>query len=172
MILLYRILTYVLLPFACFFSLIAVVTFFVALANPALFIRVFMVAAFCIYFFCTFRFLHTGILEQQPLKTKLRDWIKVNAYVALPFGILEFMQSSTIIGKPELLADAVAQLVEMQQRMGLPAQSTAGFDKLLIAFVYIVLVFALVLLVHIMLTFSLVKKYQHFFAGSESQGAE
>ena len=134
-----------------------------ALGNPPLFLGVFMLAAFSIYFFCTFRFLHRGILQQKHLNPKLRDWIKVNAYVTMPFAVLNFMQSFTIISKPSLLGDVVKQMVEMQQRMDVPAQPAGAYDKMLLALLYIMLVFAVILLVHLMCSFSFLKKYQHLF---------
>jgi hypothetical protein len=169
MIVLYRILTYILLPFAVFFGLLAIIAFFVALGNPALFLGVFMLVAFSIYSFCSFRFLHQGILTGRPLKTKLRDWIKVNAYVALPFAVLNFMQSFAVINNPELLSEGVKEMLEMQQRMGVPAQAAAPYNQILMASLYIMLVVAVVLLLHILLSFSLLKKYQHLFVISKTE---
>lgn len=165
----YRILTYLLLPFALFFSLLSLITFFVALANPALFLGVFMLAAFCIYYFCSFRFLHQGILQHRPLKPKLRDWIKVNAYVAMPFGVINFMQSFTVISKPTLIAEVVKQMTEMQQRMNMPVTPGASYEKMLLTLMYVMLVFALMLLIHLTLSFALLKKYQSLFEAPEAE---
>jgi len=160
---LYRVLAYIMLPFALLFSLLAVITLFVALANPALFIGVFMLAAFCIYYFCTFRFLHAGILQKRIQKHKLRDWIKVNAYVAMPFGVVNFMQSTTIITKPSLLNESIGQMMEMQQQMGFPVYQNANLSAMLMGLLYVMLVFSVILLVHITLSFLLLKKYQIIF---------
>src|SRR3954466_3115525 len=115
MISLYRILTYLLIPFVLIFGLLALGGLFIAFVNPAMLLGVFMLAAFVIYFVCTFRFLHRGIIDHRMQKPKLRDWIKVNAYVTLPFAVINFMQSLTVIRKPSLLDESIKQMVEMQQ---------------------------------------------------------
>jgi hypothetical protein len=165
----YRILTYILLPFALLFGVLAVITLFVALANPALFLPVFISAAFAIYWFCSFRFLSQGILRQQSLNPKLRDWLRVNAFVALPFAVMNFMQSFTIISKPSLVSEVVKQMLEMQQRMSIPPQPAASYEKMIMAILYVMLVFSLILLVHLMLSFSLVKKYKGIFEGKTEE---
>ena len=165
---LYKILTYILLPFAAIFSLLTVVTFFIAIANPPMFLGVFMLAAVTLYVFCCVRFVRQGISLQRVLKPKLRDWIKVNAYVALPFAIINFMQSVTIIGKPLLLQEVVKQMTEMQQNAGFPAQPAGSYDSMLMGLLYVMLIFALVLLLHILLSFSLLKKYSSLFETNAS----
>jgi hypothetical protein len=167
MIILYRILTYILVPFALLFGLFTLILFFIAISNPALFLGVFLLAAFIIYYFCSFRFLHNGLLNKQQLKPKLRDWIKVNAYVTLPFAIMNFMQGFMLIRKPALIDESIKQMLEMQQRMGVPAQPAGTYNSMMMTVLYIILFFSIVLLVHVMLTFSFLKKYEHLFTSGE-----
>ncbi len=168
MINLYKILTYILLPFAAIFGLLTVVTFFIAIANPAMFLGVFMLAAVTIYVFCCLRFMRQGIGLQHPLTTKLRDWIKVNAYVASPFAIMNLLQSVTIIGKPSLLQDIVKQMTEMQQKAGFPTQPAGTYDAMLMGLLYVMLLFSIALFVHIILTFTLLRKYNDLFEPTQS----
>ena len=80
---LYKILTYILLPIGYLFGLIDVLFFMSALANPATLIFVFVIACLVIYTLTSYKFYKQGILNEQILKAKLKDWIKVNAYVSL-----------------------------------------------------------------------------------------
>lgn len=169
---LYKILTYILLPFAAIFSLLTVVTFFIAIANPPMFLGVFMLAAVTLYVFCSVRFMRLGMIRQRALKPKLKDWIKVNAYVALPFAVMNFMQSVTIIGKPLLLQEVVKQMTEMQQNAGFPTQPAGSYDTMLIGLLYVMLIFSLVLLVHILMSFSLLKKYSSLFETTTSASSD
>jgi hypothetical protein len=148
-------------------ALIGLFSFLFALANPALFLGVFMLAAFVIYFVCSFKFLNKGLLNPRPLATKLRDWIKVNAYVALPFGIMMFMSSFNVIKNPASLDDHLKQMSEMQQKMGMPVQNAALNASALQSVFYIMLFFSVVILVHIMLTFTFLKKYESLFEPKE-----
>ena len=168
MINLYKILTYILLPFAAIFGLLTVVTFFIAIANPAMFLGVFMLAAVAIYVFCCLRFVRQGINLQRPLTSKLKDWIKVNAYVASPFAIMNLLQSVTIIGKPSLLQEIVKQMTEMQQKAGFPTQPAGTYDAMLMGLLYVMLLFSIALFVHIILTFALLKKYNDHFEPTQS----
>ncbi|MDB5192964.1 MAG: hypothetical protein JWQ96_2527 [Segetibacter sp.] len=163
MALIYRILTYLLLPFALLFGVLTLIMFFIAITNPALFLGVFMLGAFCIYFFCSFRFLHQGILQQRVLKSTLRDWIKVNAYVSLPFAILNLIQSVAILSKSAMISEIVNQMLEMQQQMGVPAQPAGSYDKMILTILIIMAVFSVVLFVHIILSFSFLKKHEDLF---------
>ncbi len=163
MINLYKILTYILLPFAAIFGILTVFTFFIAIANPAMFLGVFMLAAVTIYVFCCLRFVRQGLSLHRPLTSKLKDWIKVNAYVASPFAIMNMLQSVTIIGKPSMLQEIVKQMTEMQQRAGFPTQPAGAYDAMLMGLLYVMLLFSIALFVHIILTFSLLKKYKDLF---------
>ena len=168
MINLYKILTYLLLPFAIIFGILTVVTFFIAIANPAMFLGVFMLAAVAIYVFCCLRFVRQGINLQRPLTSKLKDWIKVNAYVASPFAIMNLLQSVTIIGKPSLLQEIVKQMTEMQQKAGFPTQPAGSYDAMLMGLLYVMLLFSIALFVHILLTFALLRKYHSLFEPTHS----
>jgi hypothetical protein len=149
------------------FALLGFGGLFIAFVNPAMLLGVFMLAAFVIYFVSTFRFLHRGILAQQMLKAKLRDWIKVNAYVTLPFAVLNFMQSLTVIRKPSLLDESIKQMVEMQQQIGLPVQEPGSYHDLMLKVIYIMAFLSVILLLHIMLTFSNLRKYEGLFETRE-----
>lgn len=169
---LYKILTYILLPFAAIFSLLTVVTFFIAIANPAMFLGVFMLAAVTIYVFCCLKFMRQGVSLQRPLTSKLKDWIKVNAYVASPFAIMNLLQSVTIIGKPSMLQEIIKQMTEMQQKAGFPTQPAGSYDAMLMGLLYVMLLFSVVLIVHIILTFTLLRKYNDLFEPTPGSSTE
>jgi hypothetical protein len=140
-----------------------IVAFLFALGNPGFLLGVFMLVAFIIYFISSFKFLHRGILYLQPVTSKLRDWIKVNAYVTLPFAILMFMNSFAVIKNPALLEDSLKQMAEMQKKMGVPVQAASTYTNSLLTVFYIMLFLSVVILVHIMLTFTFLKKYEGLF---------
>lgn len=163
---LYRILSYFLiiiaaiLGFACLFALL------IALNNPALLLSVFLIAAVVMYSFTSFIFLVKGIDSNRPLKSNMKDLIKVNAYVALVFMIMNIVQSVSIISNPVILNDAVSQVTAMQN--GKSPLSAAFMLKMMKAVVWFMLFYSVILGMHISITFRLLKQYAHLFPGKNS----
>lgn len=80
---LYRILSFILIPLALLFAFIDIAFLITAMANPSVLIFVFAIACLVVYTFLSFSFLKRGIEREQHQSAKLKDWIKVNAYVSL-----------------------------------------------------------------------------------------
>src|SRR3954470_1418467 len=90
----YRLLTFILLPIAAILGFLDISLLLLALANPAALLPVFAIACIVIYVFTSFFFLIKGILGGMQCKPSLRDWIRVNAFVSIAFcslGILEYI---------------------------------------------------------------------------------
>ena len=163
----YKILTFILLPFAVIFGLLAVIMFFVALANPVLLLPVFMMAGFTIYAICSTIFLFKGVTNNQPCKPSLKDWIKVNGYVSSTLVVMTLINTITLMNtnKAELKKYA-------DQMLAMQTAKPQGFDadafiKMMSAMSWGLLAFATILFVHLLFTFTLLKKYQHLFASSQ-----
>ena len=67
------------------------------MANPSALILVFILACLVIYTFASFRFLKGGIEKELPQPLKLKDWIKVNAYVSFFLCSLFFINSISVL---------------------------------------------------------------------------
>ena len=94
---LYTVLTYILIPIALFFGFLDVLILFSSLANPSALIMVFIIACLVIYTFSSYKFLKMG-LEREIVQTlKLKDWIKVNAYVSFFLCSLFFVNSISVL---------------------------------------------------------------------------
>jgi len=107
--LIYRILSYILLIVAAFIGIGVLAGFFIALANPALLLNIFIAAAVVMYSISSFLFLINGIDGKKQLKTGMKDFIRVNGFVALFFCIMNLFQSITVIMNPAVLNEAVTQ---------------------------------------------------------------
>lgn len=161
MILFYRILTYLLIPFVAVLSISTLMVLPVALANPALLLPVFVLVAMVIYFVTSFRFLHTGILENRPLPVRLRDWIRVNAFVALflplQFGALLVL----LVSKSPQIGELLAAAKEMQANAKMPPG--VSIERSMLAVLWSVAIAGLLLGVHILLSLWLVRRYASYF---------
>lgn len=164
---LYKIFTFILLPFAAIFGISAFFMLFVAIANPVLLLPLFMMVGFVIYTICTTIFLFKGIVNNQTCKPSLKDWIKANAYVSVAMGIMTLLNTITLMttSKAELRKYA-DQMLQMQTNK--PAGLNADtFIQMMSAISWGLLLFSMVLLIHLVISFSFLKKYQHLFGSKE-----
>ena len=94
---LYTVLTYILIPIALFFGFLDVLILFSSLSNPSALIMVFIIACLVIYTFSSYKFLKLGIEREIVQTLKLKDWIKVNAYVSFFLCSLFFVNSISVL---------------------------------------------------------------------------
>jgi len=162
MIPLYKILSYILLPIAALLGLFTLIFLFIALGSPAALLPVFTMAATVIYVFTSFSFLQKAIVKQMPVKARLRDWIRVNAFVAMFVAISSLMQGVTFLASPAIMKEALEQANTMMKQMNQPV--TYDLMRMMKGIIYFTIAFAAILLTHIVISFQLLKKYREYFA--------
>ncbi|MBI1780185.1 MAG: hypothetical protein HYR66_02295 [Sphingobacteriales bacterium] len=163
----YKVFTFILIPFATIFGLLAILMLLVALANPVLLLPLFMMVGFTIYTGCSSIFLFKGIINNQALKPSLKDWTKVNGYVSSAMGVMTLINTITLMNtsKAELRKYA-------KQMLAMQTTKPAGFDadsfiKMMSAMSWGLLAFAIILIIHLLYTFTFLKKYQHLFGNPQ-----
>ena len=160
---LYIVLSYLLIPISLFFAFLDVALLITALANPGTLIMVFIIACLVIYTFVSFKFLKLGIQREQTQSHKLKDWIKLNAYVSLFLCSLFFINSISIL----VSTNATLQIFIdefLQQQSNLPAAFNSAFIlNLLRGLAVFLLVVSTIGLLHIRTTLKLVKEYDYLF---------
>jgi len=163
----YRILTFLLLPIAGIFAMVDLMAILSALAQPAMLLSVFIIGCMVIYVFVSYKFLITGIERAKPCKNSLKDWIKVNAYVCIFFIAMSFIQTFMILSQPIQIQKMMTELISQQQG-NFPTGTTADLlVKMMKGILYFLAAYAAILLAHVILTFKLLKKYNHVFDGPE-----
>lgn len=158
---LYRILSYVLLPVAGFLCLMLLAVLPAALANPVLLLAVFLIANIIIYSYTSFRFLNKGILGRQYCKPMLRDLMRVNGFFSAGLAVLFLFQSITLLGNPQL-ADEVAS----QSLSNMPAEANFTKEDLykMISFIMrFFLVYGIILLTHVVLSLYYLRQFRGIF---------
>jgi hypothetical protein len=91
----------------------------------------------------------------------MKDLIKVNAYVAFVFVMMNIFQSVSVIGNPGILNDAMKQVTDLQNAQSpLPA---GLIMKIMKGVIWFLLFYALTLGAHVSMTFRLLKQYAHLF---------
>jgi hypothetical protein len=161
MLIVYRILTFVLLPIVTLLGIIDIFLLLVALSNPSAMLTVFAIACIVIYVFTSLSFLVKGILGGRQCKASLRDWIRVNAFVSIAFSSLGVIEYITLISNKSLTADFVKQLM---QQPSVPAGiNAAELEQVLLSFLLFFLIFSIVLIAHILISFRLLKQFSYVF---------
>jgi len=167
----YKIASYVLMFFASFFSLMLLFILPFAFAEPALLLEVFILAGVVLYSFSSFRFMKKGLGEGHVFRSRLKDFIKVNAFVVLFFVIRSFVGITDILTKKELLTQLVDTFLSQNSESFsqlTPAQ-LKELKKELVSSVEIViwvfLIYAAILTAHVIHSFRLLKKNNHLFIG-------
>ena len=164
----YRIITYILLPFATLFALLTLVGLLVALANPQALLGVFFMACIVIYTFTSFSFLQK-IGPLKPAKPSLKDWIKVNAYVSVFFSTTIIIQTYFFFHDPNIAKAFIEQFISAQGSNASVAVLTPEKIRAILNGVFEVFAaYAAVLLVHIFLTFRLLRQFASLFAAAHS----
>lgn len=158
----YRILTYVFLPIGVLLGLGTLMALVMAMGNLALLFSVFITGGTVIYIFSSFIFMQTGILKNEPCKPGLKDWIKVNGYVAMFFAVLGLLQGGIILTNPEAQEKMMAAVIEMQKG-SLPEGSAGLMTKIFKAVLYFMVVFSGLLVFHIFSSFRLLRQHADLF---------
>ena len=160
---LYLVLSYILIPIALFFGFMDSILLLSALTNPSAMILLFAMACIVIYSFTSFKFLKLGIEREQTQTTKLKDWIKVNAYVSLLMFCLIFLNAvSILLSSDVILIKFIDEF--LAQQSGLPPEMNSQFIlKTLHVAAYFLFVIGAVGILHIRMTLRLVKEYDYLF---------
>ncbi len=160
---LYTVLTYILIPIALFFGFLDVLILFSSLANPSALIMVFIIACLVIYTFSSYKFLKMGLERELVQTLKLKDWIKVNAYVSFFLCSLFFVNSiSVLVSTNAVLLKFIDEFLQQQPNM--PKEITNALVLSILKGVSVLLLITGVIgIIHIRTTLRLVKQNAHLF---------
>jgi hypothetical protein len=160
---LYNILTYFLIPIALFFGFLDVLILFSSLSNPSALIMVFIIACLVIYTFSSYKFFKFGIEREIVQTLKLKDWIKVNAYVSFFLCSLFFVNSiSVLVSTNAVLLKFIDEFLQQQPNM--PKEITNALVLSILKGVSVfLLITGIIGIIHVRITLRLVKQYAHLF---------
>lgn len=160
---LYTVLSYILIPIALFFAFLDIALLLSSLANASVLIMVFIIACLVIYTFASFKFLKAGIEKEIAQTAKLKDWIKVNAYVSFFLCSLFFINAiSVLISSDIVLLKFIDEFLESQP--SIPKELTSALMLSLLKGVSVfLLITGIVGLMHIRTSLRLLKQYAYLF---------
>ncbi len=157
----YKFLSFLLLPIAAFCGFVCLSGLLLALNYPPMLISVFLIACMVIYVIASFIFLTKGIDGNKTCKPVLRDWIRINGVITFIFFLLTMSSFLMIKANPYLMKEWSKQWSEGGN---LPAGITvAELQNTMSASINFFLALSIVLLVHILITFHLMRRYRYLF---------
>lgn len=162
----YRILSFLLVPPALLFSIGVLVLIAAAIANPTMLLPLFLVACVAIYTFTSFYFLLRGVDQGKNIGRSTRDWIKVNAIVCLVFATLMIIQSIILTAQPEMLDQVLAEAKKQSDAIDMSQPQLLQYMKVMMT---IFLIYSIILLIHVLITFKLLKKHAGVFISNNEQ---
>jgi hypothetical protein len=155
----YRILSYLLLPVALLLGLATLAGLVMALGNFSVLLSVFACGASTIYIIASFLFLQRVVEAKRVVRHSLRDWVRANGFVAMGFGALLIVQSYMFLTNPEFMKQVMEQVATMQQAAVPPAAVMQSMKAALV----IMQVVGILMLVHIAMSFRLLRQYASHF---------
>lgn len=161
----YRILTFILLPFAVYISLNVIGTLFMSMGNVGLLLLNFIIASVPVYIFTSSYFLFYGIFKAKGCKYGLKDWIKINGFISILFALLMGFISILlflVFSNKALMTQFIAQL-DSKQFPGAEFINKTQIIRMLKVFIAVMFPFSIILIVHIVFTFRAIKRYSHIF---------
>lgn len=151
MLTIYKILTYIVAAVAAMLALSLLVSIPLLFSSALTMLSGFMMVSIILYAWFVFKFLRDVVQQQNPVKLKLKDWIKVNGIVCLVFSAIIFLDVVVLLQRPELYAEILKS-----STLDIPMQSiTSAF--------YVMLVYSVILFIHVLWTFSLMRKHKAYF---------
>lgn len=166
--LLYRILTIILLPFALLLGFSAFLFLMMSLSQPKLLLQVFLMGAFVTYVFSCLRFHTRHIDVERPAKSSMRDWIRVNGMVTVVMAILSILTFYTNMRMtPGQVQETYDQMVQLQPTMP-SVMNLEMYGKLMRVAAIISLGFGIVAGFHVAMSFKILKKFGYLFQPKES----
>lgn len=157
----YRILGFLLIPVAVLFSICVFILISAAFTNPAVLFPLFLITCIAIYSFASLNFLIKGIDGKKYMSRTSRELLRINAFVSILFALLMISQCIIFIMHPEIMHDLVQQ-AKQNAATGLKIDDAALGNYMRIIS-YFFLVYAIVLSVHILLSFQYMKQYNYLF---------
>lgn len=158
--LLYRILGFINNFMAVFFLFVTMMSVVTMGLQSTVLLYLFIFVAILIYTNLSTVFVRHVMIRGKYLRKKLKDWIKVNAIVALLFGGFMIISISFILSGPEYMQ----KVAELYSGMEGVTEEMQGSILPIIRRVLIGFLACMVFLVaHVLMTFSYLKKFAHGF---------
>jgi hypothetical protein len=143
--------------FCAFLAMITLFGLLFTLANPKALLQSFLMAGVVLYGWFANRFYVYVMIGKQKINKKQKDWLQVNAIVAFVVSILGITESIYILYHPHVFDNILKDL---------PAQNSPP-QNLIINVAIILLAVCVILLMHIIWTYVLIRKNKAYISEAD-----
>ncbi len=149
----YRGLSFIVNTFCAFIAISTIFLILFGLSNPTALLQCFLMISVVLYAWLAKRFFVSILVHQQKMTRKQKDWLQVNAIVAAIFSILGIGNSVYIFYSPDSINEVIKQM----------PLTNASTENVLINVAIVLLALCTMLLVHVIWTYILIRKYKEYF---------
>lgn len=153
----YRVLSFIVNMFCVFLAIITLFGLLFALANPTALWQSFLMAGIVLYGWFANRFYVYVMIGKQKISKKQKDWLQVNAIVALVASVLGIKESIYIFYHPRVFDNILKDM---------PAQDLPP-QNLIINVAIILLAVCSILLIHIIWTYIFIRKNKAYIVEAD-----
>src|SRR5215210_69834 len=159
MLIVYTILSFFinLIGFFIAIALIVIVPIFITV--PVLWLPLFLIVAVVLYTWFSNRFRQKVLIRKEAVNHGLRDWIRVNGFVAIVFSLLNIPSIISITKNPAGYFEATK---EFTKQFGPGAGQNLKIENIQLL-TSVMLVYFIGLFVHVFWTFTLMRKAKEYF---------
>ena len=160
----YHILSYILFIISCITVFIMLPFVFYAFTNPLYLIVAFLIACTIIYSFISFRFNMVTVRKKLPSKSNTKALININGFISLFIAFQILVSSYQIFnGSPQFMEqfDIYYNQLPSVESVTMPSKAIM-LNAMKIMFT-VMCVYAVIITIHIFISFNLVKKYKDYF---------
>lgn len=161
MITVYKILTYLLVPVGLLFALTTTLLFAAAIQNPQLLLGLFMIACTGIYLLVSFYVVVAGINQNKQVGATAKKWLIANGIVTAVYTAIMFFTCVSLAGSQANMDNFISMFVDTIKQPETITQ--AEILQILKTSINIAMVLALILLIHTILSFRMLKTYPDLF---------
>jgi hypothetical protein len=164
---LYRILSFIVTIFCSFLTALLFLSLMAMLANPSIGIIVFILLSVVLYAWYARRFFFIAYVQKGSFTNRQKDWLQVNAIVALLFSLYCLVTAVAYLLRPAELTKAVNQLPDEFLE---ESKVSVAYLVQMMASIFKVLIFACsALLVHIIWTYRLLRQHMQLPTHKEEE---
>ncbi len=159
----YKVLSYILLPFGGLLGVVALFGVLASLGNPLMMLMFLIVVCVALYIFSSFRFLNRVIIQQIKSRPSLKDFVRVNTFISIFFSVYTLYSAMVALNNPDLMKTAIQQMMAMPQFAMPPGYNEASFLHIFKISYIIFGIFCALLMLHSSATLFLLKQYKSAF---------
>lgn len=147
----YRLLSFIINSIAFLLAVSVIFSIPLLFSSSATMLSAFIMVAVILYSWFSFQFRRQVLQKREVVKHALKDWVRVNGIVTLIFSFMTIISVTSLLQNPQSFTSALKGI-----GLEVPLKSITGLF-------YGMLIYAVLLFVHILWTFSLIKKNREYF---------